>query len=550
MAGTLCIIRYINLFVINTKISLFMEGTYTKKVLKRVAAIDLGTNSFHAVIVDIYSDGSFYIIDKLKEMVLLAEKGVGNRLSEDAMNRAVDALKKIKTLSEHQGAEQILSYATSAIREAQNGGELIQRVIDEVGIKITAIPGRVEAELIGLAVQHGVQMPSKPSLIMDIGGGSVEFILADKDKFYHVSSKKLGVARMAAVFVDHDPISNDEIKKLKQHYNVNLADVAQAFAIHRGSILIGSSGTMENIGLMISHRQKRPPNLSINELKFSAKDFFAFYDDVIKMNFEERAKLVGLDEKRNNLLPAGLVLVHYVLKTFGIKEVKLSAQALREGIILMYLKQELDDLREIEFFDDPRRRSVMELVHKCDWHERHSRHVAALALQIFNAFASELQLTPVDRELLEYAAFMHDIGYYISHRKHHKHALYLIRNADLRGFDENEIEIMANVARYHRRSIPKARHPQYQSLDKADKERVKKLSGILRIADGLDRSHYQNVREMKIEKGKKTVAIRIVTEADPQLEIWGAMRKNLLFEQITKRKLVIEEVKTPETVVT
>jgi exopolyphosphatase/guanosine-5'-triphosphate,3'-diphosphate pyrophosphatase len=526
-----------------------MGSTSTKKVLKRVAAIDLGTNSFHAVIVDIFSDGSFYTVDKLKEMVLLAEKGMGNRLSEDAMNRAVDALNKIKTLSEHQGAEQILAYATSAIREAKNGGELIQRVIDEVGIKITAIPGRVEAELIGLAVQHGVQMPAEPSLIMDIGGGSVEFIIADKEKFFHLSSKKLGVARMTATFVDYDPISNDEIKKLQQHYNETLADVAQAFAIYRGSILIGSSGTMENIGLMISHRQNRSPNLSINELKFSAKEFFEFYDDVIKMNFDERTKLVGLDEKRNNLLPAGLVLVHYVLKTFGIKEIKLSSQALREGIILRYLKEELDDLREMEFVDDPRRRSVMELVHKCDWHERHSRHVAALALQIFDAFESELGLTSVDRELLEYAAYMHDIGYYISHRKHHKHALYIIRNADLRGFDENEIEIMANVARYHRRSIPKARHPQYQSLEKGDKERVKKLSGIIRIADGLDRSHYQNVRAMEIEKGKKQVIIRITTEADPQLEIWGAMRKNLLFEQITERKLVIEEAATKAVVV-
>jgi exopolyphosphatase / guanosine-5'-triphosphate,3'-diphosphate pyrophosphatase len=517
-----------------------MDGSLTKKALKRVAAIDLGTNSFHAVIVDIFSDGSFYTVDKLKEMVLLAEKGMGNRLSDAAMNRAVNALNKIKTLSEHQGAEQILAYATSAIREATNGGELIQRVIDEVGLKIIAIPGRVEAELIGLAVQHGIQMQPEPSLIMDIGGGSVEFIIANKESFFHLSSKKLGVARMTAAYVNHDPISHDEIKKLQDHYRETLADVAQAFAIYRGSILIGSSGTMENIGLMISHKQNRSPSLSINELKFTDRDFFAFYDEVIRMTFDERAKLVGLDEKRNNLLPAGLVLVQYILKTFGIKEVKLSAQALREGIILMYLKEELEDLRELEFVDNPRRRSVMELVHKCDWNERHSRHVAALALQIFDTFESELGLTSIDRELLEYAAYMHDIGYYISHRKHHKHALYIIRNADLRGFHESEIEIMANVARYHRRSLPKATHPEYQSLGEKDKDKVKKLSGILRIADGLDRSHYQNVRAMKIVKGKNQVTIRITTEADPQLEIWGAMRKNLLFEQITGRKLVIE----------
>jgi exopolyphosphatase / guanosine-5'-triphosphate,3'-diphosphate pyrophosphatase len=518
-----------------------MHGYTTNKAVKRVAAIDLGTNSFHAVIVDIFPDGSFYTIDKLKEMVLLAEKGMGNKLSDEAMNRAVDALQKIKTLSEHQGAEKILAYATSAIREASNGGELIQRVIDEVGIKITAIPGRLEAELIGLAVQHGVNMPLKPSLIMDIGGGSVEYILADKEKFFYLTSKKMGVARMTARFVNQDPISKEEIEQLCDFYKEELLEVAQAFAHHRGSILIGSSGTMENIGLMISHRNKKMPSLSINELEFTASEFFEFYDDVIGMDHNERAKLPGLDEKRIALLPAGLVLVRFVLKTFGINKVKISSQALREGIILRYLKKELNDLRELEIADDPRRRSVMELVHRCDWHESHSRHVAKLALRIFDYFRDALALTDTDRELLEYAAYMHDIGYHISHRKHHKHALYIIRNADLKGFRENEIEILANVARYHRRSIPKMRHPYYKQLDKQDKELVKKLSGILRVADGLDRSHYQNVRGMEIEQNSKTVTISISTEADPQLEIWGAMRKNLLFEIVTGKKLTIKE---------
>ena len=210
-----------------------MTDHYSKNPVKRVAAIDIGTNSFHAVIVDIYSDGSFYTVDKLKEMVLLAEKGMENRLSDAAMERGLNALYKIKTLCDHQGAERILSYATSAIREAENGGEFIQRVIDEVGVKIIAIPGRMEAELIGLAVQHGVEMQERPSLIMDVGGGSVEYILADKEKFYHLSSKKMGVGRMTAKFVDHDPISEDEIKTLTDYYRINLTDVAQSFASHR-----------------------------------------------------------------------------------------------------------------------------------------------------------------------------------------------------------------------------------------------------------------------------------------------------------------------------
>ncbi|MFO7800281.1 HD domain-containing protein [Rhodohalobacter sp.] len=516
-----------------------MNQSFPRRPVKRIAAIDLGTNSFHALIVEIFSDGSFYTVDKLKEMVLLAEKGLGNRLSDQAMERGIDALKKIKLLADNQQAETILAYATSAIREAENGGDFIQCVIDEVGVKINAIPGRIEAELIGLAVQHGIRMPKTPAVIMDIGGGSVEFILADQEKFHHLSSKKLGVARMTARFVDHDPITQEEIDSLKKHFDKQLADVAEAFAMHRSSMLIGSSGTMENIGLMIAHRNNKTPNLTVNELEFTDKEFFEFYDDVIGLNGKKRAKLKGLDEKRIKLLPAGLVLVYYILKKFGIKRVKISSQALREGIVLRFIKKEMSEGVRMHLDETPRRRSVLELVHKCDWHKDHSIHVAEIALKLFDELSDELNLEFEDRELLEYASFMHDIGYHISHRKHHKHALYIINNADLKGFKEEEIDVMANVARYHRRSTPKSRHSHYKKLDKNVKNRVEKLSAILRVADGLDRSHFQNVRDLEVVKSNGQIKLNIETETDPNLEIWGAMRKRFLFEEVTGKELKI-----------
>ena len=523
-----------------------MNQSFPRRPVKRIAAIDLGTNSFHALIVEIFSDGSFYTVDKLKEMVLLAEKGLGDKLSDEAMDRGIDALKKIKLLADNQQVETILAYATSAIREAENGGDFIQRAIDEVGVKINAIPGRIEAELIGLAVQHGIRMPDKPAVIMDVGGGSVEFIVADQEKFHHLGSKKLGVARMTARFIEHDPITQEEINLLKKHYDNQLADVAEAFAIHRSSLLIGSSGTMENIGLMISHRNNKTPNLTINELEFTAKEFFELYDDIIGLDKKKRAKLKGLDEKRINLLPAGLVLVHYILKTFGIKRVKISSQALREGIVLRYIKKEMSEGIRMHLDESPRRRSVLELVHKCDWHGDHSKHVAKIALKLFDELSDELHLEFEDRELLEYASFMHDIGYHISHRKHHKHALYIINNADLKGFKEEEIDVMANVARYHRRSTPKARHSHFKKLDKNVKARVEKLSAILRVADGLDRSHFQNVRDLEVIRSNDQIKLKIETESDPNLEIWGAMRKRFLIEKVTGKELEIIHLRKAE----
>ncbi|MDZ7683457.1 MAG: HD domain-containing protein [Fodinibius sp.] len=228
------------------------------------------------------------------------------------------------------------------------------------------------------------------------------------------------------------------------------------------------------------------------------------------------------------------VILDLLIEKCGIDQVKISESALREGMILDYIKKEKEalGLELLADFPEPRRRSVFELLRKCDWHDKHSTHVAQMALQLFDEFQDELELPGSDRELLEYAAYMHDIGYFISHRKHHKHALYLIRHADLKGFAEQEINIMANVARYHRRSTPAKRHKRYRKLDKSVRKRVNKLSAILRVADGLDRSHFQNVQQLEIRTDKDTITLLITTEADPHLEISGALRKSHLFEEV------------------
>lgn len=513
--------------------------------IKRIAAIDIGTNSFHAVIADLYSDGSFRTVDKLKEMVQLAKGGMGKRLSDGAIKRGLKALKNIKTLCDSYNCELILAYATSAIREAENGGEFIQRSIDETGVKMNAIPGKIEAELIGYAVQHGMKLDREPVLMVDIGGGSVEYTLGNEDTFFYTASKKMGVARMREIYKPSDPITKEDIRTLENHYEELLSDVAQAFAQNRTDTIIGSSGTMQNIGAMIAGRKQKSSDITLNELEFSAEEFKEFYADFIKLDKKGRKKISELDSKRVNIINPGVVLLNYLINRFGIKNIRISEQALREGIIIRYLKKEMIGLPWTGKFSDPRRRSVFELLRKCDWHEEHSRHVANLALILFDGLQEELSLEDSDRELLEYAAYLHDIGYYIAHSAHHKHALYIIRNSELKGFKEEEIEVMANVARYHRRSTPKKRHPEYWKLKAPVRKRVKKLAGILRVADGLDRSHYQNVKDLQVHSGEKEIKLNIWTEAEPYLEIWGAERKAHLFKEVTGKKLSIERVLEP-----
>ncbi|WBL24812.1 Ppx/GppA phosphatase family protein [Zunongwangia sp. HGR-M22] len=506
---------------------------------KRIAAVDLGTNSFHAVLVDIYPDGSFRTVNKLKEMVSLAEKGMEDRLSREAMDRGLEALKHIKFLCASHDVEQILAYATSAIREAKNGGDFIKEVADEVGIIVRAISGKMEAEMIGLAIKHSVVIEEEMVLMADIGGGSVEFIIGNQNEFIYYNSLKLGVARMAAAFIDADPIHKKTIKNLEDHFEKELAEVLKLAKKHNVKTIIGSSGTMENIAEMVAKRNDITAKRTLNELTFDSASFLDLYNDFIKLDKKGRLEEKGLEEKRVDIINPGMILLKFLIEQFSIENIKISEGALREGMILNYIDKKKDELHLdlVASFEDPRRRSVFELLRKCNWAKEHSQHVAKFALQLFDEFQADLDLEKSDRDLLEYASLMHDIGYYISHRKHHKHALYLIRYSDLLGFTEDEINIMANVARYHRKSAPKKSHKPYKKLDKKLRKRVKKLSAIIRVADGLDRSHYQNVQNLEIEKTREKINLIITTQSDPELEIWGAMRKTDLLEKLTGKNV-------------
>ncbi|WP_037316404.1 Ppx/GppA phosphatase family protein [Salegentibacter sp. Hel_I_6] len=520
------------------------DNTTQSLPTKRIAAIDLGTNSFHAVLVDIYPDGSFRTVNKLKEMVVLAEKGLENKLSRDAMDRGLEALKRIKFLCDSHDVENILAYATSAIREAKNGGDFIEEVGHLVGVKVRAISGKMEAEMIGLAIRHSIVLGDEKVLMVDIGGGSVEFIIGNNEEFIYYNSLKLGVARMAAKFVDSDPIKKKDITKLQKHFKNELEAVAKLAKEHNVKTIIGSSGTMENIGAMVANRNSLTAKMSLNELEFSAGDFNELYEDFIKFDKKKRLKEKDLEEKRVDIINPGMVLLKFLVDEFKIENIKISEAALREGMIINFInnKKEQLNLDLLANFEDPRRRSIYELLRKCNWAEAHSKQVAKFALQFFDAFKEELELEESHKELLEYASLMHDIGYYISYRKHHKHALYLIRNSDLLGFKEDEINVMANVARYHRKSTPHKRHTRYKQLNKKNRKRVKKLSALLRVADGLDRSHYQNVQKLEIKNEKEVLNLFITTQADPELEIWGTLRKGELLEKLTGKKLKVFQI--------
>ncbi len=507
----------------------------------RVAAIDLGTNSFHMVIVEESRDKGIVEIDRVKDMICIGRGSISTKmLNETAMDAGVETLKHFVLLASRHGVaiDNIIAFATSAIREARNKEVFLQKVFDETGLKVKVISGAEEAEYIYYGVRNAVTFTRNPDLLFDIGGGSVEFVIADNTHVHLLESRKIGVARMLERFITTDPISHHELNLLDQFFSAELqssVEKARELEVHRA---IASSGTSQNIARMIRFLSGRDSEVALNNSSFSRKEFQKLYRQVIGLSSAERNKLTGLDEKRVDLIIPGLILVDVIFRLFKLREIVISDYALREGMVIHHLAQygpESSSIRSRQV--DIRRESVLELAFRCNWDKAHSSHIAMLCLQLFDALQSLHDLDARDRELLEYAALLHNIGTFISISAHHKHSQYIIINGELRGFTPVEISIIANVARYHRKSSPSEKHELYAQLKPRQQKTVDVLAGILRIANGLDRGHRCAIRSIHAEIDDARIDFGLMSRDEPDIEIWAADRMKSWLESVVGRTI-------------
>lgn len=506
----------------------------------RVCVIDLGTNSFHAVIVDAHANGSYQVVDRMKEMVRLGQHGLeANRLPDEAMERGMRALKRIHLLAQGWDTHEYLSFATSAIREAANGGEFIRRVRRELGLRIRPISGEQEAELILQGVRRAVEM-SSPTLLVDIGGGSVEFIVVVGGDSVFAKSLKLGAARMSERFVSSDPLSTANEATMRDHFDEVLRPVVEACRQHEVGRLVGSSGTMKTLA-RVAVSQGGDADRTVFQHTLSETDVRAALTWVIDSTAEQRLAHTAIDPKRVDQIGAGAVLLDTILDQVpGINAVEVSPNALREGMVVHFMETNYARIRRMAPFRDPRRRSVHELGFRFQWEERHAQHVAATATFLFDVCRPVYEGPNTDVELLEYAALLHDVGYLVSHDTHEEHSGYLIRNADLQGFQPEEVALMSLAARYHRGDTPTSSDEQFERLSARQQRRVRQLTALLRIAEGLDRSHFQNVVALRAHLSDDELVLFIATKGDPQLEVWSGGEEGRMFESEFERTLSVE----------
>lgn len=514
-----------------------------------LAAIDLGTNSFHLVVARMLANGRFETMASEKEMVRLGSgSGDMKHLTPDAIDRGVATLARFRQMADINGAR-IRAVATSAVREAQNQAEFLQRAWRDAGIEVEIISGTEEARLIHLGVLQALPVFNQRMLLIDIGGGSTEVLLAQGPNIEWSRSHKLGAIRLTDRFFPEGRTSWHQAEDCRRYLQSFLVNTVLELRGRPFNVAIGSSGTIQNLAVMAAHlRGERPPK-SINSATFSREELAKLTQLLLDTPTpQERLRLAGIEARRADILPAGAVLLDCLAEELGVERFTVSAFALREGVLLDAARQSehhqhLDPLHHLS---DLRRASIEHLLEETDPAVAHAHHSAELALQLFAQTAPAHGLAGHYAELLEAGALLANVGRHIAHDSHHKHSYYVIRNSDqLSGFTNHEIELIAQVARYHRKSAPKARsHPEFAALEPADQQAVRVMAGLLRIAIGLDRGHLGAVERLRcvldIASSRLVIQAMVAAGADAQLEAYTADARKELAEQALGFTITIE----------
>lgn len=500
-----------------------------------LAAVDVGTNSLHLVVARTTDGDRFEVLDREKEMVRL---GTGStdlkELTDEAMDRAVGALRRMRQLADRYGAP-VRAVATSAVREAENRHEFLERAVAEAGVEVEVVSGAEEARLIHLGVLQSLQVFDERILLCDIGGGSTELVVGEEGAELASTSVKLGAVRLTNRYFPGGGAAEDDVEDCRHHIEELLGTFERSVTALGFDAAVGSSGTIEQVLRIARALEGKDPLRTLNGSRLRHDQVKAVVEAAIDARRRDALEdLPDLDAKRADILLAGTLILDGVFTAFGITEMVVSEYALREGVFLDTIQRRRGSAADLR---DVARRSVVDLMMATDEDPGHSEHVAYLALELFDATAGRHGHGAEARSLLEAAALLANVGLAISHNQHHKHSYYVIRNSDrLVGFTDNEIEQVALIARYHRKSAPKASHPEWAALEEEQQEVVRVAAGLLRVAIGLDRSHRRHVATVRVrDRGDRLLveAVPAGREVDLDLELYAANeRTGLLAEAL------------------
>ena len=508
----------------------------------RVAAIDIGTNSIRLIVAEADERTRYRIIEDVKDTTRL---GAGlyftGRLGFQAIRNSLRALENMKAIAQRHHVARIRAAATAAVRDASNGQAFSELVKRRVNLSLETIDAEQEARLAHSSVAHAFDIDDQRVAVVDIGGGSTEVVLSTHGFVDSIAKLPLGAVHLTEVYCGPDPLGmyrfDDMVAAIDKTLERNLSDS------HREpEAIIGTGGTFTTLakvslrrGLFGSRDGRLPFDLRGYTLNHA--EVRMLLDWLRLLPLEERRRIPGVSRRRAEIVVAGVAIVERLMQRLGCDVVRVHDGGIRDGLVTQMLDEmgfrpQMRRTRSVEML-----RQVRSFARQCRYEQGHSEHVARLALAIFDqlaaqdSVAAQSWLLRENRDLLYAAALLHDVGVVVDYDRHHKHSYDLIVKSRMTLFTRRELELIANIARYHRRAEPSANHTAFAHLSDDDRRLVAHLAGVLRIADGLDRLHTQNVRAVIVRVGSRRARFTVAAEELPDVNLRYARRKCELFEK-------------------
>jgi exopolyphosphatase/guanosine-5'-triphosphate,3'-diphosphate pyrophosphatase len=512
-----------------------------------VSFIDIGTNSVRLFVVRMNPNHSYSILSRQKQQVRLGEgEFEEEEILPEAIERLVIVCKQLTDLARTFNTDEYVAVATSAMREAANQQEILHLLRQEARLDVRVISGQEEARLIYLGVSRGIHLGSKVGFFIDIGGGSTEIAIGDEQNYRYLESFRLGAIRLSNLYLKTDltgPVSHNMYKKILEPVKDAIIHSVRKIKEQKPDLAVGSSGTIMNL-FEIAQKTLHDDGDS-GESILSYRDLKKVIGLLCSLPLEQRRKIPGMNPGRADIIIPGAAILEVFMRELSLDAVTVTSRGLQDGLLVDYCSRidEFPLLGELS----PRQRSVLQLGRSCGINEVHARTVTSLVLELFDS-ARELKLHSFgdrERELLEYATFLHDIGSFISYTNHHAHSYYIIKNSELLGFDQKEIGFMANIARFHRKKTPRKKDPEILGFDVHERDILGVLTTFIRLGESLDRSHTALVQHVRFSRmDKNSVTLEVVARGDCHLEIWGVEAEKKAFHKIFGKKLLLKRIQT------
>ena len=510
--------------------------------MSRYAAVDVGSNSVRMLAAEVSSNGKTQVLAEDRQVTRLGAGVFQNgRISKDAMAFVCDNLARMAQIYKKLDVIGVRAVATSAVRDALNQHEFLERASAALEASVEIVSGLEEARLVHLGVQARWPQHGKRVLMIDVGGGSAEVILSENGVLREAFSKPLGAVRLTEVFLKSDPADPVELHRMIDYIDEKLTAPARRIGHGLFTRAIATSATAGAI-ICAVNRIPRARRDQADRLKATASQIRKLYDRLRSADAAGRRKVPGIGVRRADIIVAGAAVFLRALQVFQQSAIHYSVAGVRDGIIADLAARGVG--RELSQLSREQRRVVEQMARRYGVQVEHARNVAGLAHHLFEGLQPLHKLPPALGKLLQAAAYLHDIGHFVSDTGHHKHSHYIVANSDLPGFTDRERRFVALLCRYHRKSMPAPRHSTFQAFDADSRRAVTLLAPLLRLADSLDRSHDQRIHDIQVELRNGAVHVMLESKANTDLDVWAAERTGDAFQEAYQLQVAISRVKS------